>query len=380
MLLLCTSQHLAVFTNLETVENKMSARETAFAFKAWAQENHLIGEEFPVQLDLNVEERDAAFDSLRITAASEYILRQKQITGVAFNNAQNQVIVLTARKVAQKDLKVLPTTFGEENIPVVYVHGGNAQAGGPVQNIPPAPYALTQGGQYACGGSIHPARFVGSGTLGCLVRDANGVLYGLTNNHVSGMCNYAFEGEKILAPGHTDITAAGIDPFTIGYHFASLPMVPGVPDNVNVSVNQDAALVRISNEARVSSMQGSTYDTPANTWDLEANQDVEKVGRTTGHTSGKVLGQMAGAFAVNYQVPNLGAQQAYFDSVFVVASAGAPFSQPGDSGSLVVANLNGEKFAVGLVFAGDSQGLSYLLPLNPILTSFNVNLATGHNP
>lgn len=126
-------------------------------------------------------------------------------------------------------------------------------------------------------------------------------------------------------------------------------------------------------------MPGSVYDTPGITVDLAAGQQVEKVGRTTGHTTGRVIGQMAGPYQVGYSVPGVGPAVAFFDPVFVIQGNNAPFSQPGDSGSLITAMIGTDRYAVGLVFAGDQQGLAYALPLSPILTTLNVTLVTGHN-
>lgn len=356
----------------------MRTEEAAKIFKAWAQENHLIGHEFPVHIGAEGGERDALYDQLQITAASESILRTKHLLAVAFNEGARKITVLTSRKVSLRDQKILPKTI-DDSIAIQYIHAGSAQAGAPSNGMVHSPYCVTHSGKYACGGSIHPARFLGSGTLGCLVRDEGGVLHGLTNNHVSGLCNYALDGEKIIAPGHIDISANGLDPFTIGYHARALPLVSGVPDNVDISLNQDAALIRIANSDLVSSLQGQVCDTPALASPLQAGLSVEKIGRTTGHTYGQVIGQVVGAFQVTYQVPSVGAQVAFFDAVFIVKGTGSPFSQPGDSGSLVISDQGGERRAVGLVFAGDAQGLSYILPLEPILTSLNVELVAGYN-
>lgn len=355
----------------------MRARESASAMKAWAQENNLISNDVPVNLNLSVDEKDLLFDSLRITSNSERILRSKQLISIGFNEAASKVIILTNKKVTIADKKILPEGF-DETVSVEYIYGGYAHASVPNAGYPQAPYYL-KNGYYACGSSIHPARIIGAGTLGCLVKDSANVVYGLTNNHVSGMCNYSLDGEKIIAPGHPDISASTIDPFTIGYHHQALPFVGGVPDNVNVLQNNDAALLRILDSTKVSSFQGSVYDTPLLTTALQANLDVEKVGRTTGHTAGTVIAEMAGSFSVSYALPTGGQMSAFFEPVFLVRSMTGNFSEPGDSGSLVTTVLNGVRHAVGLVFAGDNNGNSYLLPIEPILANLNVTLLNGHN-
>jgi hypothetical protein len=72
----------------------------------------------------------------------------------------------------------------------------------------------------------------------------------------------------------------------------------------------------------------------------------------------------------------------FFEPMFVVEpnTKGAFFSQPGDSGALVTClDAQNTRMAVGLVFAGDNQGLSYILPLQPIIQSLGVSLVSGHN-
>ena len=356
----------------------MNAREAAFAIRAWAQENHLFKTEFPVDLNLDAEAKDALFDSLAISYQAENIFRQRGITGVAFNEATSEVIIFTDKVVPLKEQKFLPQSLLEQ-VSVRYIHAGMAQAGLPPNGTTPSPYVL-RNDRYACGGSVHPAKTIGAGTLGCLVRDVNGKLFGLTNNHVSGMCNYANVGEKILAPGHIDITANGINPFTLGYHTRALPMVQGLPDNVDISTNSDAALIELAHEGLVTSYQGAVYDTPANSYDMLAGQTVEKVGRTTGHTSGVIVGQVIGPHPVRYNTAGFGEHISFFDPVFAIQGVGGmPFSQPGDSGSLITIQQNGERFAIGLVFAGNPNGLSFALPLRPILATLNVTLVSNFN-
>lgn len=355
----------------------MTAETVALSLKAWAQEKHLLANDCLVGAIAEGDVREQIFGGNQVAAYSETILRRRGLNGIAFNNARNEVIVFTHRAVAQKDKKILPDSV-EQAVSIRYVHGGIAQAGTNTPSGVQYPYVVNNG-FYACGGSIHPARHFGCGTLGCLLKDANGEIFGLSNNHVTGLCNYAHDGEKILAPGHGDITANGIDPFTIGYHRRSLPLVNGVPDNVDILANRDAAIIKIANPALVSSMQGAMYDTPGTAIDIAPNHQVEKVGRTTGHTTGIVIGQMAGPHQVGYSVPGVGQAVAFFDPVFVIQGNNGPFSQPGDSGSLITVKMGNDRHAAALVFAGDQQGFSYALPLRPILATLNLSLVTGHN-
>jgi hypothetical protein len=191
----------------------------------------------------------------------------------------------------------------------------------------------------------------------------------------------------ILAPGVLDVSPMGFDPITLGFHERGLDMVPGIPGAVAVHKNLDAALFKIKDESRVSSMQRSFYDTPSSVRAVEANMAVEKVGRTTGATKGNVRGQAQSAFAIHYALTGVGysfQSQVYFDPIFVVEGTGEAFSEEGDSGSLVTTvDGAGERHAVGLIVGGlkgpGGTGYSLVLPIEPILIALGVELVSGHN-
>lgn len=354
----------------------MNAQEVAKYLKKWALEHNLFKTEVPSSVESTEIRENEVFGNVAHSAISQNLFRSKGISAIAFNDAINEVIVFTEKSIPQKDLKLLPSSVSQ-SVAIRYVHSGVSSASTPNSGGVTSPYGLING-IYACGSSIHPAKFVGAGTLGCLVTGEDGLLYGLTNNHVSGLCNYANFGEKILAPGHIDIMINGIDPFTIGYHACSLPMQHGLPDNVDISANNDAALIKIADPSKVSSMQGVFYDTPTSALDLQAGFIVEKVGRTTGRTRGRVSGQIVGGHPVNYSVNGF-AHVSYFDPVFAIEGENGAFSASGDSGSLITTELEGTRYAVGIVFAGNPQGVSFALPLKPILDMLRVSLVSNHN-
>jgi hypothetical protein len=64
----------------------------------------------------------------------------------------------------------------------------------------------------------------------------------------------------------------------------------------------------------------------------------------------------------------------YDDMLVVESSSEKPFSQPGDSGTLVVTE-NGE--IVGLIFAGTSSGITYVAPLYPLLQALDLTLLSS---
>jgi hypothetical protein len=223
--------------------------------------------------------------------------------------------------------------------------------------------------------------------MGCLVRDGTGVLYGLSNNHITGGCNFAGVGLPILAPGVVDVAPNNVAPFTIGFHARSLTFISGSADNVDPTANLDGAIFRIGNEAHVSSFQGAAYDTPALVGDIAANMTVEKVGRTTGHTTGRVNSQIHGAHPIMFTAPLYNFSSIVsFEPVFAIVGQTDLFSDNGDSGSLVTSvNSTGQRIGVGIVVGGMNDGsapgkkITIALPIRPVLLGLGVSLVSGHN-
>jgi hypothetical protein len=308
------------------------------------------------------------------------------ISFIGFNEAANEVVVYT-NKIVRKKLAELMPQQGTGGVHISYAVGVPELIG----KLPPSPFNTAPGalhnGRYTCGSSVHVGNRLGAGTMGCLVRDAAGTMYGLTNNHVAGNCNYASPGLPVTAPGPVDVGVGGVDPFCVGHHHHGLRMVHGTPDNPNVRPDQntDAALFKIRDPALVTSMQkDGSYDTPAAIGPIAPGMVVTKVGRTTGRTGGTVRVQVSGAMPVRYKMAELEIDMAVFYEPIFVVEANAPgvFSQPGDSGALVTTlNAQNQRIAVGLVVAGDANKpqISLVLPLEPILQQFGVSLVSGHN-
>jgi hypothetical protein len=326
-----------------------------------------------------------------VTDKGKLLLRSKQVQSVAFNEPQEEIIVFTKRVApsSKRQLLDLPQTI--ENIKIRYRQGvqnpiGDAPSiahAGPTYAVRVA--AGTQ--RYTCGSSISVGNAREAGTMGCLVRDGAGVLYGLSNNHVSGSCNFAGINLPILAPGVVDVAPTNIAPFTIGFHARSLTFVAGSADNVDPKANLDAAIFRINQETWVSSFQRDVHDTPTLVGDLTADMVVEKVGRTTGHTTGRVTGQIYGAHPILYSAPLYSHSSVVsFEPVFAITGQTDVFSDGGDSGSLITSiDAAGQRMAVGIVVGGMNDGsapgkkVTIALPIRPILAELGVNLVSGHN-
>ncbi|MFS2112705.1 trypsin-like serine protease [Herbaspirillum frisingense] len=327
------------------------------------------------------------FDS--ISQDGIILLRQKQIRFIGVNSQRGQISVYL-NKVAPggRASKKLPLTC--DGYQLIFRQGATDEVS--PTNIaqganPCAIHVGAQGSFYTCGSSISVGNFRGAGTLTCLLRDGAGGLYGMSNNHVSGACNYAPTGLPIVAPGITDVAPQNPAPFTLGFHLRQLPMTLGDPTVVDTSLNQDVAVFKIADPARISSMQQDAYDTPSLAAPLVPGMEVEKVGRTTGHSRGRVINTITGPLAISYSAPQYNfSGQAYFETMSVVHGLTDRFSDFGDSGSLVVhTDAAGIRYAVGIVVAGgdDSSApgtkFSLIMPIQPILQRLGMSLVSGHN-
>jgi hypothetical protein len=362
-----------------------SAFEVASSFTKWALSNNLVP-----PLPAGMEGEYLANVTLaQVSPEGEDVLRSRSISSVVFNDPESKVYVYTERRVTQKELERLPQLIA--GCDILYPHGTLDDLGGDVQNAQGSGFTLlnvvAHGQVYCCGSSVSPGNEATAGTMGALVRSADGTIYGLTNNHVTGGCNHSAIGLPILAPGVLDVSANSLLPFTIGFHDRVLPYALGTTGNVNIAENTDAALFKIENANRVSSMQGVAYDTPQTVINPVEGLVVEKVGRTTGHTRGRIVGRELRPIRVKATSGRNSFQAVImFPGVFIVHGDHRPFSEGGDSGSLVIAtHADGTRSAIGVVFAGGQDSLApggkrtSILPIGPILNRLGVTLVGGHN-
>lgn len=334
---------------------------------------------------------EGILDYSKIPGSMAITLRKKEIIGIVYNEKSRDIYVYTKRKVLQRELDVeVLTKF--YSCALIYTAGQINDIGKKIDSAQGASSKIITTQEdtlaYTCGSSISPGSDRSAGTLGALVKDSNGVLYGLTNNHVTGLSNHSQKGLPILAPGVLDVTPMSNKPFTIGFHHSTLSMNIGTADNIDTTINSDAALFLIDNPSVVSSSQQGQFDTPTTICDPVHGAIVEKVGRTTGHTVGQIVGKYLGSVPVGYSVAQYDfTGSVFFDDIWIVHSVDeSSFSSGGDSGSLIVqTNEDGTKSAVGLLFAGggDSSSKSgdrtLFLPISSILEKFQVSLVGGHN-
>ncbi len=207
---------------------------------------------------------------------------------------------------------------------------------------------------------------VTAGTIGAFVQSGGQTML-LSNNHVLANENKAVVGDDVLQPGHAD---GGTDPADavakltnfVAIDFNGPNQVDCAVATVDGGIQFDAAnldaLGRLAGVRRVP---------------LGPNENVAKVGRTTGVTRGIVLATELDNVGVEYD----SGDAVFHDVIEIQTSTGSPFSHGGDSGSLIV---DGGLEAVGLLFAGsdtggpNSLGLTYASPIDSVFQALSVSL------
>ncbi|MGH2697907.1 MAG: hypothetical protein ACRDJL_01735 [Actinomycetota bacterium] len=210
---------------------------------------------------------------------------------------------------------------------------------------------------------------VTAGTLGCFVEMPDGPPAILSNNHVLADENQASVGDPILQPASFD--GGDLERDRVASLSAFVPLKLDEPNLVDCAIARlddidfDAATLiedlRLAGSADVIEV---------------GTQEVEKLGRTTGRTRGRIT-----AFEIDNLMVGYDSGSLRFDNQIEVESTGEdPFSLGGDSGSLVYATGSGLGF--GLLFAGSDQGgsnglgVTYLNPLEVVLSEQDVELLT----
>lgn len=242
-----------------------------------------------------------------------------------------------------------------ETVPVrVHVAGLVMALGDTTARYRPAPLGVSTG-HYA----------ITAGTIGARVKNANGQVFALSNNHVFANGNEASIGDAILQPGPYDGGTRPAD--QIGTLAAFVPI-----DFTFSGVNYvDAALAAVPSADLGTATLADGYGTPNSlTRTAAVGLGVQKYGRTTSLTRGTVSALNV-YVEVCYEVFwGFCIQSAYFYDQVSIETAG--FSAGGDSGSLIVTD-NAEKNPVALLFAG-SETVTFANRIERVLDAFGVTI------
>jgi len=209
---------------------------------------------------------------------------------------------------------------------------------------------------------------VTAGTLGARVTDG-AQTFALSNNHVYANNNDARKGDQMLQPGVVDGGQAPSDIIGTLYDFEPIKFCSGFTCPMN---KMDAAIALTSTEDLGNSTPEGGYGTPR-TYSQEARigLPVQKYGRTTGYTKGRVSGINA-TIDVGYRTGT-----ARFEGQVIITGNG--FSAGGDSGSLIVTEglLLADRRPVGLLFAGTPTS-TVANPIDLVLDRFGITIDGGN--
>lgn len=231
----------------------------------------------------------------------------------------------------------------------------------PIQLGTSGGWRYDQANGYCCGG-----------TLGSLIQKG-GYQYILSNYHVfesdivaGGNNRVATTGDPIIQPGLIDVgcnAANAQDVATLEEH-SSLPdskVDAAIAQVISGMVRTDGAILEIG------TLSSSTVA-------ASIGQLVKKSGRTTGLTRSKVSGLNA-TISVAYDNECAGGEAFIktFTGQIVIANKASKFLAGGDSGSLMVEDVNTNPRAIGLLFAGSSTA-AIANPIEEVLSFFGATM------
>lgn len=242
---------------------------------------------------------------------------------------------------------LIPATIG--NFKTDVVESGTIMAGSLIS---------TSRRQRPVQGGLSVGHFkITAGTIATCVSDISPLMgitnryYILSNNHVLANTNNANLGDPILQPGPYD---GGQNPEDVVAKLARF-----VPIDFSVGANNlvDAAIAEGDFNDLNREINWIGYCNGIVTANI--GQKIQKCGRTTAYTTGKVTAINA-TVNVNYGGGKVGR--------FVNQIITSEMSAGGDSGSLV---LDMKNQAVGLLFAGSST-ITIINPIKPVMSSLGI--------
>jgi hypothetical protein len=296
------------------------------------------------------------------------------VIGVAYNDSKENpklyIVVKNARRSYLKDKKET------EGIETVLLKIGRTDI------RPEAAFSHNSVGKtfihkqrIACGSSCAPSGQTYAGTFGAIVKNASGELYAISNNHVFAAGNHIEKNMPILSPAAKDVVPNGPAPQALFFHDSIIELRSGIPSMVPTN-NYDFALARIKDSSKLTSMQGTFYDTPNAIVEPAVGMPVKKVGRTTGFTEGTIFAK-SDIVKIPYKCRQFSAVS-YFSNVWLVSPTKSDyFALAGDSGSLIV-TADGNS-VVGMLFGTTSEGYGIIFPLGDIATNQGLSLVSKLN-
>ncbi len=292
-----------------------------------------------------------AFGLESVLETSHNLMQPPAIAGIGIGREgldDYHMRILLQKPLSEEEVKALMQVLEVEESDLRLVATDRIRAlNGPVQTRQrPLPYGISIGHNQ-----------VSAGTLGGVVYD-EGKPFWLSNNHVFANGNAATPGDAIWQPGSRD---GGTEQDQVA------ALARFVPIDFSGSNEVDAALAEPLDNSLISTNFPPSNPVLAAITGITVptyGMEVVKYGRTTGFTKGKIV-------SLTTDLPvSFGQKQAYFvDQLEIESERGGTFSQPGDSGSLIL--QAGTGLVVGLLFAGDGN-LTFANPIAQVLKALNV--------
>ena len=208
------------------------------------------------------------------------------------------------------------------------------------------------------GCSVGPEASVSAGTLGGWACDnADDGIVLLTNNHVISGLDSMPAARRIVQPGRLDGGTLPADVIgSLKRHVALTTVAnpPGAPLPPVTAVDAAIGTIDVDRDDTVLQIGPAIYELQAPT----VGMDVQKRGRTTRLTNNGRVFSVNGTFTINYRGGTRLGQVG--NTLLIRSTNGNTFSAPGDSGSLIFnqrqGELNNTRPVVGLLYAGGSFG------------------------
>jgi len=209
---------------------------------------------------------------------------------------------------------------------------------------------------------------VTAGTLGAFARRTEDKqLVILSNNHVLADENAGKIGDNILQPGPFD---GGTSHDRVGGLAGFVRLRKAVPNFVDAAISSvdEGIGSNLSTLTGLGTLKGMRQSA------LAVQDQVAKVGRTTGVTRGIVTAVELDGVVVGYDAGNF----SFDDQIEIEGADTRAFSAGGDSGSVIV---DADFRACALLFAGgdtggsNGKGLTYANPLATVMNALKLELA-----
>jgi hypothetical protein len=191
-----------------------------------------------------------------------------------------------------------------------------------------------------------------TGTIACLVQDANMKKYMLTCDHIVGQLAGKVVGDPVFSPHGSQIGT-----FAKG---GTVSFLSGSRNRV------DAALIELTNPNTHNAGLQSIGQVAGVNNAPSLGDRTQKYGNITLLTSGDYV------YLVSHLVPYQAGSALFVDQLGIDSIHNSPFATGGDSGSLVV---DANKNAVGLLFASAvNSNLGFANPIHDVLQAFGVSI------